>query len=806
MTTALFLILLVLGGLAIAKVVLLDKPGKKIPDARPDSTGSRKGGPETASNNSLESDGEKCFKKALNISEETRFPKVALHRLPPDPEVFFGRKGFQNAMPSSGGKKPALIGLYGMEGIGKTALGVRMARNLLPGYRDDQIYFDMRGTTAHPVSPEEVMARVIHLYRPLERLSSRLEDLQGMYRFVLKKQKVILFLDNPPNIAAVKTLAPPAHCLVIVASSKPLSLPGQNSIKLNPLTPNESQSLLLALTPRIGFWIREISKLCLGHPLALTLAARFISAAKGYDPSHYVDSLRDEINRLKSQTGNGLQSVMDAAFTLTYKQLPQKTALVLRKLILLPETFDAKAEAFICEDDDNGHLTTLMMYGLVGNNRNDNRFYLHGQVRRYLESRRRKSEMALAEKKFATYYLTLLISARDFYERGGEGMERGLNLFDLEWENIRTGFAWAQAHCQKDSEAEKLAVAYGEEGAPLLILRQPPQEIIRWFEGVLNIARRMKENQTVNKFLLNLGWEWNKMGQPERARKYLEEALDLSRKLQDTPAEIKVLDCLGSTQRTLGKPHGAIELLENEWKLMKDFGNTAGEEDVLKSLGELYHQVGEDQRALEYFKIELEWAREKEDSPRQGRILGDLGNVYASLGDSGSAMEFFEQGLAFARESGNKSEECRLLKRLGDAHGELGVPRKGIPSYREGLELARAVGDHQAAGSMMLRIGEILAEEKKYGEAVEWYRKAVILFQKTTERRKEAETLWNLSLALDRSGNQTEAVRRARSALQIFRELNRPEVREIREQLTAWEAAQEASPQKPLETSAPEKT
>ena len=388
------------------------------------------------------------FVNARTAVTKSRFVIVPLLKVAPVSKNFVGRKSILADIFSRIGSGPVLIGLYGKSGVGKTTLGGVIVKNLLSRFDEEPIYIDMRGSTADPLSPEEVMSCVINLLRSSEKFPEKESKRTHLYTTLLQRRKVILFLDNVPNLQNLKRLLPPNNCALIVTSQKPLSVPHLISKKINPLDTGDAQKLLLKKSPRTGFWGNEISKTCSDFPLALVLAGQYVATYRNLDFSQFLDSLRQGLNQLQSRPEDVIQKSMEVVLNISYRSLSEKAAGVLRKLVLFPESFDRKAAIFLCESSDNEHLISLLTLGLLSYNDESNRFYFHPQVRRFLTLRFKEGEQALAEKRFAAYFLTVMIAAGEYYALGGKDKDLGLNLFDVEWENIKKGRTWAEKNSE----------------------------------------------------------------------------------------------------------------------------------------------------------------------------------------------------------------------------------------------------------------------------------------------------------------------------------------------------------------------
>ena len=64
----------------------------------------------------------------------------------------------------------------------------------------------------------------------------------------------------------------------------------------------------------------------------------------------------------------------------------------------------------------------------------------------------------------AMYYETVLRTAEELYEQGGEAINYGLELLDQEWGNIKLAQAWAEKYAENDFSAAKLCSNYPNVG------------------------------------------------------------------------------------------------------------------------------------------------------------------------------------------------------------------------------------------------------------------------------------------------------------------------------------------------------
>src|SRR4051812_45151936 len=98
-----------------------------------------------------------------------------------------------------------------------------------------------------------------------------------------------------------------------------------------------------------------------------------------------------------------------------------------------------------------------------------------------------------SHRRHAVYYASILREANDLCLKDREALLRGLALFDQEWRNIKAGQQWTTSQTEKDDAAAELCRNYADSGMYILLLREHPNERIRWLEPAVTAARRLKE-------------------------------------------------------------------------------------------------------------------------------------------------------------------------------------------------------------------------------------------------------------------------------------------------------------------------
>jgi len=664
-----------------------------------------------------------------------------LHQLPTPPADFTGRDAEMNELMAkleTGGV--TISGLQSMGGIGKTVLALKLAELLTPRYPDAQFFLDLKGASDKPLSPAEAMAHIIRAYHPTAKLPESETELKPLYQSVLHGQHALLLMDNARDSQQVLPLLPPATCLLLVTSRQRFTLPGLYPKDLNTLPPKDACQLLLTIAPRIGAAAEAMAKLCGYLPHALRLAASTLAEQIDLSPADYLRRLKNAKARLE---------LVEASLSLSYDLLNAETQMWWRLLSVFPDTFDQPAGAAVWEMDvepAQKNLSVLVKYSLVEWQPAIRRYSLHDLARLFAAKQCTESERAAGQQHHAEHYATVLRSADKLYKQGGEAIQRGLALFDLEWGNIQAGQAWAQANAEKNKAVAQLCSDYPDAGTYCLDLRQHPRERIHWREAALIAARSLKDRAGEGVHLSNLGVAYRDLGEPRRAVEFYEKCLTLHREIGDRRGEGADLGNLGVAYKNLGEPRRAIEFFEQALVIDREIGDRRGEGADLGNLGNAYADLGEPRRAIEFYEQQLVITREIGDRRGEGYALGNLGVAYENLGEPRHAIEFYEQCLKIAREIGDRSGEGAALGNLGVAYKNLDEPRRAIEFHEQYLVIAREIGD----------------------------------------RRGEGNALWNMSLTQDKLGGREQAIANAEAALKIYEQIEDPNAAMVRRQLDEW--------------------
>jgi hypothetical protein len=467
-------------------------------------------------------------------------PGSPLHQLPSPPADFTGREADLHELRKGieqGGTH--ISGLQGQGGVGKTALALKLANELVPRYPDAQIFIDLMGVSEKPVTPTEAMGYVIRSFDPKAPLLDNENEIRAAYNSALHEKRVLLLLDNARDAAQVQPLIPPAGCVLLVTSRKHFALPGLQAKALDALPPSEAKTLLLRIAPRISSESDAIAKLCGYLPLALRLAASTIAERPDLPPVEYARRLGDEKQRLKVLSSSSSGESVEASIGLSYGLLDSEMQKLWRTLGVFPDSFQSTAAAALWQiDPERAHdvLGRFMSLSLLEWHSDKGRYRLHDLVRIFTNGRLTPAERLDYESRHLAYYASLLRTAAHAND----------SSISLDWENIKTGQQRAAAHVTEHRVYAESCIQYAMQGDPIGCLAGflTVGLHIKWLKDALKAARYLGNDNVLIHVLTTLGMATSFGGTLEHlktARQYFDEALRIAKKTKDEAAEKYVL-------------------------------------------------------------------------------------------------------------------------------------------------------------------------------------------------------------------------------------------------------------------------
>ena len=655
-----------------------------------------------------------------------------------------------------------ITAIDGMAGVGKTALAVQAAHQMVDRYPDGQLFIDLHGYTdgVAPVEPGDALDWMLRaLGVPGERIPSDLGQRAGLYRSRLAEQRMVIVLDNAATEAQVTPLLPGAPgCVVLVTSRRRLAgLDNTHTLSLDTLPAADAVALFrgsvsegrLAGQPPEA--LAELVELCGRLPLAIRIAAARLRSHPAWDLPHLVRRLRDQQHRLVELEAG--QRSVTVALDLSYQDLDADVQRAYRLLGLHAGTcIDAYAAAALVDRamPATGRLLEQLLEAHLLEEPVPGRYRFHDLTRAH-----------------AAHTAT-----GDETERAARGAVDRL----LDYYRHAAAVAMDAAYPYERERRPRVPPVR----TPVPVLSEPAAAL-GWLDGELaNLlaAARYAGEHDWPAHLLHLSTILHRhlrsRGLYHDARSLHQQALSAARATGDQAGELDALAGLGHIHRFHGRYERAADHLRQARRLARVTGNQATELDALAGLGNIHLLRGRHERAADHFRQALDLARASGHGTGEWVALTGLGNIHMLQGRYEQAADHLGRALRLARAAGHHNSELEALVGLGIVHRRQGLYGPAADHFQQALRLAQATGSRNGEQAALTGLGTVHRIQGRYEQANDYYQRLLDLADQCGDRNWKFEAWQGLGRLLHATGHPDAALTHHRHALPLAIELDQP--------------------------------
>jgi DNA-binding SARP family transcriptional activator len=677
-------------------------------------------------------------------------------QLPPDPADLVGRDDLVAEaswlLGRESGRGVPVIVISGPGGIGKTALARRVAHLLSERYPDGQLYAELRGTTAQPADPGEVLAqflRALGVPTVPEDLAERI----ATYRTLGAHRQLLVVLDDAANGAQVRDLIPasPACGALVTARERLPDVEGAHHMPpLEPLGRPAATDLFLRVAENSGINLRtemdavdRVVALCGGLPLALRIAA----ALRVHDHPRPTAELAARLARQGPEAFTYGEFSLARSIGAGYDRLDDEARRLFLDLGLLRlPSFGLWTAAALCGgtgSDAAAALSQLSARCMINPTESGARYRFHDLTREYA-ARRALAEYPDADRSAVLdrAYRALLTLTRRAHA----------DLYGGDFEVV---------HC-----------AVPDWDAPRAVLAEVDEAPLEWFENErLNIRAAVSHCAEIG--LAGICWDLAVSGHEfYTLRNYFDDwylthaaALRACREAGDVRGEGVVLACLGQPALVASRRAGVSGLpeLEQSAGLLARCGDRHGQAIALRTLANALRRRGHLTRPLALFGEALAHYEASGDTVGWWLTLRYIGKTHLDRGSYDEALHVLQTAEAAASQFGKPrllaqtrywiGETCLAA---GDVAGATAAFTSVLEAYREPVGTGHAYAVH-GLGGVALRAGAFGDAERYLSCAAELAREGSDAVLEGRARLSAAE----LYAALGQPGQRISALERA---------------------------------------------
>ncbi|WP_063686551.1 ATP-binding protein [Bradyrhizobium stylosanthis] len=517
------------------------------------------------------------------------------------------------------------VTIAGPGGVGKTAVAVAIAHDLLETFSDAAHFVDLAALS----DPELVITSILLMLG----LPAQADDPLPALLAHIRDKRMLLILDNcehviaavAPLAAAIFHAAPHVH--ILATSREALRVEGEQVYRLAPLAVPPDNAALTATAaqtyPALQLFIERataggahialndgnaaiMAGICRkldGMALAIELAAGRVEA---YGLEQTAALLDERLNLLwqGQRTAPPRQKTLQATLDWSYGLLSDVERLVLRRLAVFAGhfTIDAALEVVPDQRVDRARLfdaiDSLVAKSMVAPRPIGAmmRYRLLDTTRAYLLENE-PSDAALSAR-HATYYRQWLEQAGTTWATVPSADERAIHFSALH--NVRAALHWCFG---ADGDAG-IGIALTAAAAPIFLAMSLLIECRRWSERAL-LAIAPSEHGSAEEMHIQAALGLTLMftrGGSEAARDALSRALAIAQARGDAPNQLQLLGRMHIFHERMGQFDGALGYARQSLTVAETLGDAASIALAKSLLGVSLHLAGEHRDALTMLK------------------------------------------------------------------------------------------------------------------------------------------------------------------------------------------------------------
>jgi len=687
-----------------------------------------------------------------------------------------------------------LLTLTGPGGVGKTRLGLQVARDFLPNFAGEVCFVPL-AAISDPDFVLPAIAQALELRETAAR--SELEEVQR----ALGDHSFLLLLDNFEHVLAAAPmladlLAACPHLRLLVTSRAPLRLQGEHEFAVSPLplpdlkhlpgsdalAQNAACALFVQCAQAItsdfqltGANARTIAEICIrldGLPLAIELAAARIRLLS---PQVLLARLSQRLDVLTGGARNvpARQQTLRATIAWSYHLLTPFEQQLFRCLSVFTGGCTLQAVEAITKQTGAGAVnildgvSTLLENNLVRQVEQPDgepRLLLLETIREYgLECLADTGEWEATRAAHAGYYLALVEEAEP--QLRGPEQSRWMSQLGMEQENLHAAlsFLLEQPHGQADTPEVQV---HAEQALRLCAA-------LYWFwydhgyirEGQVFLERALARHEGVApqlraRALYAAAELASGLDDIERTETLCGQCLSLCREVGDTAGIASSLSLLGITARVRGHYALACSLLEEAEVLFQQLGDRWMQGRCHVEVARAATEQGQYERARTLLEENLKICQAVGDQVSVGWVWYLLARtLFVSQQDLARAQSLVEQSLAFFQELGYArftNYPLSLLAQMHLAQGELDLARE---RFEESLVMVQEVGDREGAVETLLDLARVAVAQGDLALARRRYQQCLTILQEIGSQKFLAACLESLAVLDTGQGAPRHAAR-----------------------------------------------
>ncbi len=630
--------------------------------------------------------------------------------------------------------RSSLLTLTGPGGVGKTRLGLRLARTLLARF-EDGVWLVECGTLTDPDLVLPAVVSVIGLTEPTGRtlLTTIVDHLKG--------KRLLLVLDDCDRVLAecgelAEALVRACSSVrIVVTSREALGVPGEAVLPIASLRTPQAGSTIRAedmiaidacrlfieraraveptftVTDRNARAVVALCRRLDGMPLAIELAA---ARVRTLPVEQIAARLNDRFRLLTggSRTALARHQTLRATIDWSYDLLTEPERAVLRRLSVFAGGATLEAAEAVCAGDGVDALDILDGLGrlvekslvFTDPGSAEARFRLLETVREYASGRLVEAgEAEMTARRHRDWYLGMVDEASRAFFQGPEPVEwlRGL---DREHDDLHAALEWSLGQPGEGSAGLRMASGLWRYWEIRGHLTEGRALLERAVEGVGGDVSTLRANA-----FTGAGNMAFMQGDYRAASTFHEASLTLHREMGDRQSVAYAANNLANTAVQLGDHARARTLYEETVALCREVGDLRGIAFGSINLADVATRQGDLDAALVLHDEVMASVRERGDRWTEAFALDTFAGATSRTGDRETARSLHVEALAILEELGDRRGVARVLTHLAELALTDGDTARARGLFRQSLAIRQDLGDMPGLASAMENLAGAVA-------------------------------------------------------------------------------------------------
>lgn len=197
---------------------------------------------------------------------------------------------------------------------------------------------------------------------------------------------------------------------------------------------------------------------------------------------------------------------------------------------------------------------------------------------------------------------------------------------------------------------------------------------------------------------------------PETMRDSLpvyEQALAIWRELGKKADEGNTLRAMGFAFQRLGEPEKAKEYFGKALEIWEQTGDVRSAAFTHIIFGVIAKKQNDLETGLKEDLIAQTLWEQASDQPEAAQNLVRIGSDYAKLGNKTEALDYFEKALEASRHVEKKSVKAYVLSNYGDAQADFGNKPEALNFYKESLDIWKSLEQEKVVTGLQEKIDKL---------------------------------------------------------------------------------------------------